>query len=62
MANSDWHAVRKGIAKAKRLGDEGGDWERKNRLKVYEAVYLMATRSFKDAAHLFLDSMATFST
>ncbi|KAK9842849.1 hypothetical protein WJX74_003370 [Apatococcus lobatus] len=62
MANNDWQAVRTGIAKAKKLGDEGGDWERKNRLKVYEAVFLMATRSFKEAAHLFLDSMATFST
>ena len=25
----------------------GADWERKNKLKVYEAVYLMASRDFK---------------
>ena len=51
--------MRLGIGKAKKLCDDGGDWERKNRLKVYEAVFLMATRSFKEAALLFLDSMAT---
>merc|ERR1712087_845729 len=27
----------------------GGDWERKNRLKVYEAVHKMAVRKFSDA-------------
>lgn len=48
------------IDKAKKLCDEGGDWERKNRLKVYEALFLMVTRDFKKAGELFLDSTATF--
>ena len=39
----------------------GGDWERKNRLKVYEAVHKMAVRKFSDAAQLFLDAIATFT-
>jgi 26S proteasome regulatory subunit N7 len=39
----------------------GGDWERKNRLKVYEGVYAMATRDFRTAATLFLDSLSTFT-
>jgi len=39
----------------------GGDWERKNRLKVYEGVYAMSTRNFKKAATLLLDSLSTFS-
>ena len=39
----------------------GGDWERKNRLKVYEGVYAMATRDFRKAATLFLDSLSTFT-
>ena len=30
--------------------DKGGDWERRNRLKVYEATYLLSIRSFKKAA------------
>jgi len=29
---------------------------------VYEAFFLMATRDFKAAAELFLDSIATFTT
>ena len=39
----------------------GGDWERKNRLKVYEGVYAMATRDFRKAATLLLDSLSTFT-
>ncbi|OEL18843.1 26S proteasome non-ATPase regulatory subunit 6 [Dichanthelium oligosanthes] len=44
------------------LFEEGGDWERKNRLKVYEGLYCMATRNFKKATSLFLDSISTFTT
>lgn len=40
----------------------GGDWDRRNRLKVYEGTYCMATRDFKRAAELFLDSVATFTS
>ena len=39
----------------------GGDWERKNRLKVYEGVFAMAVRDFRKAALLFLDSLSTFT-
>lgn len=49
------------LHEAKPLFASGGDWERKNRLKVYEAVYLMAVRKFSDAANLFLDAIATFT-
>lgn len=62
IAAGDWHAVKTSIAKARQQCDEGGDWERKNRLKVYEALYSMAVRDFKRAAVLFLDSIATFTT
>lgn len=40
---------------------EGSDWDRKNRLKAYEALYFMSTRKFKKAAHLLLETLATFS-
>jgi 26S proteasome regulatory subunit N7 len=43
------------------LVDNGGDWERRNRLKVYEATYRFAIRDFKKAATLLLDSIATFT-
>lgn len=41
--------------------EEGGDWERRNRLKVYEAVFLIMSREFKKASSLLLDSVATFT-
>eukprot|EP01135_Chromosphaera_perkinsii_P007256 Nk52_evm64s745 gene=Nk52_evmTU64s745 len=50
------------IERAKKLIDEGGDWDRRNRLKVYEATYAMSIRDFKKAALLFLDALATFTS
>ena len=44
------------------LIDEGGDWDRRNRLKVYKGAYCMAVRDFKTAANLFLDTVATFTS
>ena len=56
--------VKKLIAKIKELLDQpgGGDWERKNRLKVYEGLYSAATRDFETATKLFLDSLSTFTS
>lgn len=62
IASEQWTLVKEGIATAKELCTKGGDWERKNRLKVYEAYYNMAVRDFKAAADLLLDSVATFTT
>ena len=61
ISRGDWTAVKEGLDRAKDLFTKGGDWERKNRLKVYEAVFLTATRQFRRAAELFLDSIATFT-
>ncbi|XP_043723595.1 26S proteasome non-ATPase regulatory subunit 6 homolog [Telopea speciosissima] len=58
----DFDLIAKSLDKAKNLFEEGGDWERKNRLKVYEGLYCMSTRNFKKAASLFLDSISTFTT
>lgn len=57
----DYKFIAKNIARAKELVEKGGDWERRNRLKVYEATYLAARRDIKAAATLFLDSLQTFS-
>lgn len=51
----------KNIEKAKFQLEEGGDWDRKNRLKVYEGLYLTRVRDFKAASAAFLDSLATFT-
>ncbi|KAJ8752014.1 hypothetical protein K2173_001040 [Erythroxylum novogranatense] len=58
----DFDLISRSIDKAKNLFEEGGDWERKNHLKVYEGLYCMSTRNFKKAANLFLDSISTFTT
>lgn len=58
----DHALVNKNIEKAKTLIEEGGDWDRRNRLKVYEAVYCMSIREFKRAATLFLDTISTFTS
>ena len=49
------------ITEAKRLIDIGGDWDRRNRLKVYEALYFMIVRDIRAASVLFLECIATFT-
>lgn len=44
------------------LIDEGGDWDRRNRLKVYRGLYSMSVRDFEGAAEQFLDAVATFTS
>jgi 26S proteasome regulatory subunit N7 len=58
----DDDVIAKGIERAKTLVDEGGDWDRRNRLKAYEGTYLLSIRDFKPAAQLFLDSLSTFTS
>ncbi|PRW60726.1 26S proteasome non-ATPase regulatory subunit 6-like protein [Chlorella sorokiniana] len=62
LSRGDLPAVKDQLEQAKVLCGKGGDWERKNKLKVYEAVFLMATRQFKRAAELLLDAIATFTS
>ncbi len=62
IAAGDWHAVKAGLKAAGELCENGGDWERKNRLKVYDATFRMATRDLAGAAGLLLDSIATFTS
>jgi 26S proteasome regulatory subunit N7 len=44
------------------LIDEGGDWDRRNRLKVYQGIYLISIRDFSTAAPLLLDTLGTFTS
>lgn len=41
--------------------EEGGDWDRRNRLKIYEAFHLMSIRNFQSASNLFLEALASFT-
>ena len=58
---NDWRSYKKHLDAAWDLCNKGGDWERKNKLKVYEALYLCATRQFKASAELFLNAITTFT-
>ncbi|KAI4456689.1 26s protesome subunit 6 [Holotrichia oblita] len=58
----DHDIITRNIEKAKTLIEEGGDWDRRNRLKVYQGVYCMAVRDFKAAANLFLETVSTFTS
>jgi len=58
----DHEVIKANIDKAKEMLEEGGDWDRRNRLKVYEGLYAMSVRDFKKAATLFLDGVSTFTS
>lgn len=49
------------IKKAVQLANDGGDWDRRNRLKVYNALSKVLARDIKTAASLLIDCIATFS-
>ena len=61
-SSSDHAITTANIAKAKQMLEEGGDWDRRNRLKVYEGLYAMSIRDFKLSAKLFLDAISTFTS
>ena len=44
-----------------RLIEEGGDWDRRNRLKVYQGLHLLSIRQFKRGGELLLDALSTFT-
>lgn len=50
------------ISTCSSLIEEGGDWDRRNRLKVYQGTYCIVIRDFKAAANFFLDTISTFTS
>jgi 26S proteasome regulatory subunit N7 len=57
----DLDTIKKDVATCKQLVDDGADWDKKNKLKVFEGVYCMLIRDFSRAAELFLSNIATFT-
>ncbi|CAK0847315.1 unnamed protein product [Prorocentrum cordatum] len=57
----DKELSKKEIERAKAELGKGGDWERRNKLKVYEGIYHMIFRNWKEASTLFLNVMPTFT-
>jgi len=57
----DIEAVKKDITTCTQLVEEGADWDKKNKLKVFEGVYCMIIRDFKKASSLLLSCVSSFT-
>ncbi len=57
----DLDEIKRDVTTCKKLVEDGADWDKKNKLKIFEGVYCMMIRDFKAAALLFLSSVATFT-
>lgn len=49
------------LEETKKLNESGGDWDRRNRLKVYEALYFISNNEVKKAGPLLLECIETFT-
>lgn len=58
---NDVNLIQKDIEACKKLVDDGADWDKKNKLKIFEGVYCMMIRDLKKASDLFVSSIATFT-
>lgn len=45
----------------KKVLKDAGDWEKRNRLKVYDGLYQLLNRNFNDSGKLFIDALMTFT-
>eukprot|EP01069_Polyplicarium_translucidae_P007859 Polyplicarium_translucidae@DN3159_c0_g1_i1.p2 len=61
LFEADSKMVATNIDRAKVELEKGGDWERRNKHKIYEGLHLLSKRLFAEAAVLFNDSLATFA-
>lgn len=59
---NDRDLITTNIEKANSLIEEGGDWDRRNRLKVYRGLHSLSVRDFDASAKHFLDAVATFTS
>ncbi|KZW00236.1 PCI-domain-containing protein [Exidia glandulosa HHB12029] len=58
---ADHALITENLTKAEELIEEGGDWDRRNRLKVYQGLHMLSIRSFKRGGELFIDALSTFT-
>ena len=58
IEKEDIGSVKKDIDQCLKLVEEGADWEKKNKLKIFEGVYCILIRDFKKASNLFVSSIA----
>lgn len=49
------------LSRISKIENNTGDWDRRNRLNVYNALFKLQSRDFKSASSLFLQGISTFS-
>jgi 26S proteasome regulatory subunit N7 len=57
----DVASIKSHVAATHKLLDVGGDWDRRNRLKIYQGLTYILTRNFQAAAKELLSCIATFT-
>ncbi|KAN0076704.1 26S proteasome subunit RPN7 domain containing protein [Tylopilus felleus] len=57
----DHTLITENLEKAEKFIEEGGDWDRRNRLKVYRGLHAVSIRQFKTGGELLLDALSTFT-
>ena len=62
ILNKDLELLKEYLVKIKDLLKDGGDWEKRNRLKVYDGLNYILNRNFKEAGKLFLEALMTFTS
>jgi 26S proteasome regulatory subunit N7 len=62
ILNKDLELLKEYLVKMKELLKDGGDWEKRNRLKVYDGLNYILNRNFKEAGKLFLEALMTFTS
>lgn len=60
LSRGDWRAVKAGLEKARGLCDKGGDWERKNKLKVGQGQQEPCRDAPQQAAAAWRDAAVAF--
>jgi len=57
---NDHALIKRNLEKGTQMASKG-DWDRRNRLKVYQAYYSMSIRDFKTASSLFVSTLPSFT-
>ncbi|KAF7679655.1 26S proteasome regulatory subunit RPN7 [Astathelohania contejeani] len=54
--------LRRAYNKARELSEKACDWDRRNKFKVYDALYLLTRRRLSESAKLFAETLPTFES
>lgn len=62
LFTKDLDILKEYFPKVEVLIKDSGDWEKKNRLKVYNGLFSIYKKDFKEASDLFLHALSTFTS